>query len=115
MEAATKAPVFELSHWLMYDNPTWESQPRKPRLEGATLHYKGARVIVAISPIKTPLPESRLVRSEKNKEDRKVIVGATFMPAGRRWSVGFTMAEPDAALQSELEQLVTAFVGQFKP
>jgi hypothetical protein len=114
LEGAAKAPVFELSHWIMYENPTWENNPRKPRLEGATIQYKGMKTILAISPVKTPLPEPRLIRTEKEKDGRKLTVGATLVPANRYWSVGFTMAEPDARAQAELEQFITAFVGQLK-
>ncbi|MFI5380684.1 MAG: hypothetical protein ACHRHE_15405 [Tepidisphaerales bacterium] len=115
VEGAAKAPVFELSHWVMYDNPTWETDARKPRLEGATIQYKGMKTILAISPVKTPLPDPKLVRTDKEKDGKKVVVGATLVPANRHWSVGFTMAEPDAKLQGELEQFITGFVGQFKP
>ena len=115
VEGAAKTPVFELSHWIMYENPTWENDPRKPRLEGATIQYKGMKTILAISPVKTPLPEPKLIRTDKEKDGKKITVGATLLPANKRWSVGFTMAEPDGKLQGELEQMITAFVGQFKP
>ena len=115
IEGAAKAPIFELSHWIMYENPTWEADPRKPRFEGATIQYRGVKTILAISPVKNPLAEPKLIRTEKEKDGKKLTVGATLVPAGKHWSVGFTMAEPDARVQSELEQYITAFVGQFKP
>ena len=76
IEGAAKAPIFELSHWIMYENPTWETDPRKPRLEGATIQYKGMKTILAISPVKTPLVEAKLIRTEKEKDGKKVTVGA---------------------------------------
>lgn len=115
VEGAAKAPIFELSHWIMYQNPSWESDPRKPRLEGATIQYRGVKTILAISPVKTPLADPKLIRTDTEKDGKRVVVGATLVPAGKYWSVGFSMAEPDARAQGELEQLITSFVGQFKP
>jgi hypothetical protein len=110
---AARSPVFEMSHWIMYDDASWDQNPRKPRLEGAQIVHKGMKIIVAVSPVKTAVNEDKLVRTEKERDGKKSVVGATLLPAGKRWSVGFTMAEPNEKLQTEMEDYIAGFARQF--
>ena len=96
----------------MYDKTSWDEEPRKPRYEGAEVHYKGKRILFAVSPVKkwTPANNERLkiVKSFKPKETQPN--GASLLPAGKRWMVAFTMQEGDEPLSTELTQMLTDFL-----
>jgi hypothetical protein len=110
VENASRTPVYEFSHWAMYQDVAWDGEPRKPRFEAATVAYRSGRTLLAIVPVTRTPQQQELVRTSRAKDGKPV--GATLTPAGRRWSVGFTLAEPDERAQRELEELLAGFIKQ---
>jgi hypothetical protein len=115
IENADKADVFEFAFWPMYEELTWDDNFRKPRFEGAMIKYADTRITVAVSPVKAyhtggEVPEKVILTyAKKGKEPN----GASVILEGHAWTVGFTMAKPDAKVREQLTQIIRDFVNGY--
>jgi hypothetical protein len=112
IEKADEADVFEFSFWLMYDEASWDDNRRKPRFEGAVIKYADMRITVAVSPVKPyhaggEVPEKVVLTYAKKAKEPN---GASVILEGRAWTVGFTMAQPDAKVREQLTEIIREFM-----
>jgi hypothetical protein len=108
---ATKATIYQVSHWAMYREGSWDDEPLKPRFEVAEIEHEGERMIVTTAVV--PVWHSEKGETEKIvpsfSQETGEQNGAGVVANGRRWMIGFTLAKPDAKRVERVTALLVEF------